>query len=81
MTTTDTKIVQATRNLYDQIRNASFGQAQDILDNPTTFDTGKHVFHDDARTGEQVIEELIPHAQVPAFRFFLGCAVRTPSGS
>jgi hypothetical protein len=81
VTTTDTKIVQAARNLHDQIRNTSFGQAQDIFDNPATFDAGKHVFHDDARTGEKVIEELILHAQVPAFRLFLGCAVRTPAGS
>lgn len=81
MTTTDTKIVQAARNLHDQIRNADFGQAQDIFDNPTPFDSGNHVFHDDARTGENVIEELIPHAQVLAFGLFFGWVVRTPSGS
>ena len=81
MTTTDTKIVQAARNLHDQIRNALFGQAQDIFDNPTPFDPGNHVFHDHARTGEEVIEELIPHAQCLAFRLFLGCVVRTSFGS
>ncbi len=81
MTTTHTEIMQATRNLHDQIRNTRFGQAQDIFDNPTSFDPGNHVFHDDARTGDEVIEELIPHTQCLAFWLFFGCAVRTPSGS
>ena len=59
MTTTDAEIVQSASNLHDQISHAICGQAQDIFDNPTAFDPGKHVFHDHTRTGEQVIEELI----------------------
>ena len=81
MTTTDAEIVQSASNLHDQTSHAIYGQAQDIFDNPTAFDPGKHVFHDHTRTGEQVIEELIPHAQCLAFRFFFGCLLRTPAGS
>ncbi len=81
MTTTDAEIMQPTRNLHNQIRNASGGQAQDIVDNPTPFDPGQHVFHDHAGTGDEVIEEGIPDAQCLAPRLFLGCAVKTPAGS
>src|SRR5712692_304633 len=70
VTTTDTEIVQAARNLHDQIRHVGFGQPQDIFDNPTPFDPSNHVFYDHARTGEEVIEELLPHAQFLAFRLF-----------
>ena len=81
MTTTDAEIVQPARNLHDQIRNAIGGQAQDIFNNPTPFDPSQYVFHDHARTGDEVIEEMIPHAQGLASRLFLGCAVKTPAGS
>jgi hypothetical protein len=79
--TTDAEIVQAARNLHDPIRNAVCGQAQDIFDNPTPFDAGNHIFYNHARPGEEMIEELIPHAQGLASWFFLGCIVRIPSGS
>jgi hypothetical protein len=39
------------------------------------------VFYDDADTGEQMIEELVPNAQLLATGLFLGCWVRTPAGS
>jgi hypothetical protein len=81
VTTTDTEIMQPTCNLHDQIRNASCGQAQDILDNPTPFDSGQHVFHDHAGTGDEVIEEVIPYAQCLTPRLFFGWAVKTPAGS
>lgn len=81
MTTTDAEIMQPARNLHDQIRNASCGQAQDIFDNPTPFDSGQHVFHDHTGTGDEVIEEVIPYAQGLASRLFFGCAVKTPAGS
>jgi len=81
VTTTDAEIVQSASNLHNQISNALCGQAQDIFDNPTPFDPGKHVFHDHTRTGEEVIEEPVRHAQLPAFGFFFGCLLRTPSGS
>ena len=79
--TTDAEIVQATGNLHDEIRDALCGQAQDIFDNPTPFHPGNHIFHDYARTGNEVIEEPICHAHLLAFRFFLGCRVNTPAGS
>ena len=79
--TTDAEIVQSTRNLHDQISHAIGGQAQDIFDNPTPFDPGKHVFYDHAGTGNEAIKEPVLHAQCLALRFFLGCLLRTPSGS
>ncbi len=81
MTTTHAEIMQAARNLHDYIRHTRFGQAQDIFDSPTPFHPGNHVFHDDAYTGDEVIEELVPHAQLLAFGLFFGCCVRTPAGS
>jgi hypothetical protein len=39
------------------------------------------MFHNDADTGDQMIEELVPHAQLLASRLFLGCWGRTPAGS
>jgi hypothetical protein len=39
------------------------------------------VFHDDADTGDQMIEELVLNAQLLASGLFLGCWVRTPAGS
>src|SRR5207249_1510959 len=59
VTTTDAEIVQSASNLHDQISHAICGQAQDIFDNPTAFDPGKHVFHDHTRTGEQVIAAIV----------------------
>ena len=81
MTTTDAKIVPATRYLQDQVRYAVGGQAPDLFDKTTPVDPGKHMFHHDARHGEEVIEEAIPHPQGLALRVFLGCGVRTPAGS
>jgi hypothetical protein len=81
MTTTDAQIVQATRTLHDQIRDAVGRQTQDIFDNPTPFDPGNHVFHHHTRTGEEVMQEAIAHAQCLTLRFFLGCCVKTPAGS
>jgi hypothetical protein len=81
VTATDPEIMQTTCNLHHQIGYAYFGQAQDIFDNPTSFDSSKHVFHDHAGTGEEVIQEAIPYAQFLAFGFFLGCRVRTHAGS
>ena len=81
MTATDAEIVQAARNLHDPIRNAGGREAQDVFDDPTAFDPGQHVLHDYSGTGDQAIEEFLPHAQVLATGFFLGWAVRTPAGS
>jgi hypothetical protein len=39
------------------------------------------VFDDDADTGDQMIEELVPNAQLLPTRLFWGCWVRTPAGS
>jgi hypothetical protein len=39
------------------------------------------VFHDDADTGDKMIEELVPDAQLLASGLFFGCWVRIPAGS
>jgi hypothetical protein len=54
--------VQAAGNLHHQVRDASFGQAQDLFDHSTPFNPSNHVFHHYARTGEEASEELLPHA-------------------
>src|SRR5262245_692905 len=81
VTTTHAEIVQAARNLHDEIRAALCSQTQDIFDNATPFHPSKHVFYDHAGAGDEMIEELVLHAQLLAFRFFLGCRVSTPAGS
>jgi hypothetical protein len=52
MTATYAEIMQAAGNLQDHIRNTGGSQPQDIFDNPTPFHTGKHVFDDEADTGD-----------------------------
>ena len=81
MTAAHAKIMQATGNLHDHVRNPRFGQTQDIFDDAAPLHTGKHVFHNNADTGDQMIEELVPNTQLLASRLFLGCWVRTPAGS
>jgi hypothetical protein len=39
------------------------------------------VFHNDADTGDKMIEELGPNAQLLASGLFFGCCVRIPAGS
>jgi hypothetical protein len=81
MTATYAEIMQAAGNLHAHIRHTGGSQPQDIFDHPTPLHTGKHVFNDDADTGEQMIEELVSHAQLLPARLFLGCGVRIPAGS
>ena len=73
--------MQAASNLHDQVRNAFLGEAQNIFDDATAFDTGDNVFDLDARGRENPIEGFVIAAQRLAFRFFFGCRVMTPSGS
>ena len=81
MTTRDAEIVQAARNLHHAIRDACFGEAQDIFDNATAFDPGDRVLDDDTRTGEDRVDELLPDAPFFAFGLFGGCLVWIPAGS
>ena len=81
MTTRNAEIVQAACNLHHAIRDAFFGEAQDIFDNATAFDPGDRVLDDDPRTGEDRVEELLTDAQLFPFRLFLGCLVWVPAGS
>ena len=81
MTTRNAEIVQAARNLHHAIRDAFFGEAQDIFDNAAAFDPGDRVLDDDTRTGEDRVEELLTDAQCFAFGFFWGCRVWVPAGS
>jgi hypothetical protein len=75
------EMVQAARNLHDEIRDALGGQTQDIFDNATPFHPGNHVFYNHACAGDEMIEESVLHAQLLASRFFLGCRGSTPAGS
>jgi hypothetical protein len=81
MTTTHAEVMQPARNFHDHIRHTRFGQAQDIFDYPTPFHPSNHVFHDDADTGDELIEALVPYAQGLASGLFWGCIVRIRSGS
>jgi hypothetical protein len=81
MTAAHAKIMQATGNLHDHIRHTNFGQTQDLFDDPAPFYASNDVFHDDADTGDQMIEERVLNAQLLASGLFLGCWVRTPAGS
>ena len=81
MTATHAQIMQATGNLHDEIRHTICGQTEDIFDNPTPFHAGNHVFYDDTDTGDQMIKERVPNAQLLPSRLFLGCWVRTLAGS
>ena len=70
MTTTHAEIVQAARNLHDKIRKALCGQAQAILDHPTPFHLGNHLFHDHACARDEVVEEPVLSAQRLALGVF-----------
>ena len=81
MTTSNAKMVQAARNLHHAIRDAFFGEAQDIFDNAAAFDPGDRVLDDDTRPGEDRVDELLTAAQFFALGLFLGCLVWVPAGS
>ena len=81
MTPRNAEIVQAARNLHHAIRDAFFGEAQDIFDNAAAFAPGDRVLNDDTRTGKERVEELLTDAQLFAFGLFLGCLVWVPAGS
>ena len=81
MTTRNAEVVQAARNLHHSIRDAFFGEAQDIFDNATAFDPGDRVLDDDPRTGEDRVDELLTDAQLFTFGLFFGCLVWVPAGS
>jgi len=81
MTAAHAQIMQTTGNLHDHIRNTTFGQTSDIFDDAAPFHASNHMFHNDADTGDQMIEELVPHAPLLASGLFLGWWGRTPAGS
>jgi hypothetical protein len=81
VTTRNAEIVQAACHLHHSIRDAFFGEAQDIFDNAAAFDPGDRVFDDDTRPGEDRVDELLPNVQLFAFRLFGGCLVWVPAGS
>lgn len=81
MTTRNAEIVQAARNLHHAIRDAFFGEAQDIFDHAAAFDPGDCVLDDDTRTGKDRVDELLTDAQLFAFGLFWGCLGWVPAGS
>lgn len=62
MTTRDPQVMQAAGNLHHPIRNALFGQTQDILHHPTPLHPRDRVLDHDAGTGENPIEQPIGNA-------------------
>jgi hypothetical protein len=66
-------MVQAAGNLHHPIRDARFGQAQDIFDDPTPFEARNRVFDHHTRAGDDPIEQPFPHAQLLALGLFGGC--------
>jgi len=81
VTTSNAEIVQPARNLHHAIRDAFFGEAQDIFDNAAAFDPGDRMLDDNTRTREDRVDELLTDAQLFAFGLFLGCLVWVPVGS
>ena len=81
MTTRNAEIVQPARTLHDAIRDAFFGEAQDLFDNAAAFDPGDRVLDDNTRTREDRVDELLTDAQLFAFGLFWGCLVWVPAGS
>ena len=81
MTTTDAELMQAARNLHDHIRPTRCGEAQDIFAYTASFHPGHHGFHDDADTGDAVIEALVSYAQGLASWLFVGGLVRIRAGA
>lgn len=73
--------MQTTSDLHDAIRNALFGEAQNIFDNPAAFDAADDVFDFHPDGGKNAIEPFLADTQCFASRLFFGCLVRTPSGS
>src|SRR6516164_2823142 len=70
MTAAHAKIMQATGNLHDHIRHTICGQTEDVFDNAAPFHASNHMFHHDADTGDQTIQELVPNTQLLASGFF-----------
>ena len=81
MTTSNAEIVQAARHLPHAIRDAFFGEAQDLFDNAAAFDPGDRVLDDNTRTREDRVDELLTDAQLFALGLFWGCLVWVPVGS
>jgi hypothetical protein len=75
------EIVQSTGNLHHHVGDTCLGQAQDIFDNPTAFDSSDHVLHLNSDTGDHLIEEFVGYAEFLAARLFFGWRVSTPAGS
>ena len=72
--------MQTAGDLHHPIRNALFGQAQDILDNPTALNARNGVLDHDAHAGKEPIEQSFPQAQLLALGLFFGWVVNTPTG-
>lgn len=70
MTTAHTEVMKATCNFHSQVRKASPGVAQDILDNTTTLDTSDDIFNQNTHTGDNAIEALIGKTQRLALWLF-----------
>ena len=66
------QVMKSTSHFHDHIRKAFFGIAEDIFDNPTSFDTCNRIFNHDPGSGNDAVQPVIDLTQLLTFRLFLG---------
>ena len=81
MTTFNPQNMKATGHLHCQIRKALLSDAQNVFDNPTSFDACNTIFDRYARPRNDAVQPLVCLAQLLPFWLFLGWNVITPGGS
>ena len=57
--------------MHRQVGEARFGVAEDILHNPTPFDTGDHMLYPNPHTGNHAVQKAVRQSQGLPSRFFL----------
>ena len=81
MTTFNPQIMKATGHFHCQIRKALLCVAQNVFNNPTSFDTCNTVFDYDPRPRNDAVHPFVCLAQLLPFWLFFGWKVMTPDGS
>ena len=68
----NSKVMQATGNYHDQIREAIFGVSQNIFYKSRTLDTRNRMFDSDAKLGNFAIALFLLGGQLFLARLFFG---------